>query len=251
MNLWCIVPFHNGPDLLRACLQSIAEQDDGLRVVVADDCSTDEAVIPVYRRFCEREGWQWLRTPENVGALQNIRQAILHLEETEDFDADDVILLVDGDDRLLPGAVPRIREAFRGDALVVYGSYVASPPDPDCPPARPLPPDILRFGMVRAFTRDHGSWWNHPYAFRRRVYDVLRDEDFTMDGEPIRHCYDTALMVPMLEAAGERVEFIPDPIYEYNSARPTSVHRVHLDVANRENEWIVNQPRKYQGVGES
>lgn len=247
MNLWIVVPFRDKPDLLRACLQSIADQDEGCRVVVADDASTDEAVVGVYRRFCEREGWQWIRRPENVGALSNIRQAIHHVQTTEDFPADDVVLLVDGDDRLLPGAVDRIRGVFhKTDTLLSFGSYVAEPPDENCPPARRLPDDVLRYGLIRAFTRDVGAWVNHPIAFRRRVYDVLRDDDFTgPDGEPMRHVYDTILTVPMIEAAGMRVEFIGDPLYVYSSACEDSVHRVHQAEANAENEWVLSRPRKY------
>lgn len=254
MNLWVIVPFHNSPDLLRACLRSIAGQDDvDLRVVIADDASDDDDAYRVYRPYGQREGWQWLRQDTNVGALQNIRRAIHHVQTTEDFPADDVILLVDGDDRLLPGAIDRIRAEFDGtDTLISWGSYIASPPDPNCPPARALPPDVLAYGLARAFTRDVGAWVNHPLAFRRRVYDVLRDDDFLLeDGTPIRHCYDTALSIPMLEAAGQRVAFIPDEIYVYRSDCADSVHRIHAEQANRENEWILSRPRKYLPIEEA
>jgi hypothetical protein len=164
--------------------------------------------------------------------------------------ADDVILLVDGDDRLThPDSIAVIREAFTPDVDVVYGSYIADPPDDGCPPARPIPADILTFGMIRAFTRDHGPYYNHPLAFRRRVYDVLRDDDFQgADGEYMKYGYDTTLMVPILEAAGERVRYLDAPLYVYTADRAEAVHRMHTEANQAENWWVTSQPRKYQPI---
>lgn len=243
MRVFIVVPCYGRPDLLERCAESIASQDDAT-VLIADDASPTRDQYKALRG-CEDRGWIVRRQARNVGALRNIVDAVRHLEATADFDPDDVVILVDGDDELTPGAVGRIREAFADDTLVCYGDYRSEPPDPGCPPPQPIPPDILRWGMVRALTRDHGQFWNHPLAFRRRVFDVLRDDDFTIGGEWMRHAYDVILMVPMIEAAGARVKCLDSVNYIYRSDRPEAVHRIHEAEANAEHAWVVNQPRRY------
>lgn len=250
MKFWVFVPCFDGPDLLAECLDSIRAQDDpDFKVVVADDASTDPAMRKVLDRCSLMPGWRVIRRRENVGATRNLVEAIEHVERTDTVDPDDVFLLVDGDDWLAhPGVLSRLRQVYEGtDTLISWGSYEAVPDEAGCEPARPLPPDILRYGMVRAFTRDHGGHVNHPLSFRRRCFDVLRADDFTFpDGTWMRHAYDTVLSVPMVEAAGERVAYVDDQLYCYRSDRPESVHRVHQDEANRENQHVLSQPRKYQ-----
>lgn len=253
MKLWIVVPFRDGPDLLDDCLASIAEQDDpDFGVVVADDASTDPAVAEVVARWCARPGWFSVVQRENLGALGNIRAAVRFLQVTQDFPVDDVCLLVDGDDRLAhPGVVSRLRKAYDGPVDFAFGSYVATPADDGCPPARALPADVLRYGLVRAFTRDVGAWVNHPLSFRRRLFDVLRDDDFTLgDGTPIRHCYDTALAMPMIEAAGERVAYVDEVLYLYSAGLDDAVHVVHKESADAENEWLLSRPKKYAPMEE-
>jgi glycosyltransferase involved in cell wall biosynthesis len=200
--------------------------------------------------WARTEGCLVLRRKHNGGSVRNITETIRFLEETEDFPAEDVVLLVDGDDRLAhPGVLARLREVYDGTGILMsWGSYRPEPADDGCPPARPLPPDILRFGMVRAFTRDWGQWWNHPISFRRRLFDVLRDDDVTRDGEWMGSGYDTVLGVPLIEAAGELVEFVPDVLYVYRSDCADSVHRTHPETTNAASEWVTGQPRKYHAL---
>lgn len=250
LKFWVFVPCFDGPDLLAECLDSIRAQDDpDFEVVMADDASTDPAMQKVLDRYSLTSGWRVIRRRVNVGATRNLVEAIEHVERTDTVDPDDVFLLVDGDDWLAhPGVLSRLRQVYEGtDTLISWGSYEAIPDEAGCEPARPLPPDILRYGMVRAFTRDHGQWWNHPLSFRRRLFDVLRADDFCgPDGEWLRHGYDCTLGVPMIEAAGERVAYLDDVLYLYRSDRPESVHRVHLEETQAENAWVTSRPRKYQ-----
>lgn len=250
MKIWCLVPVFNGADLLKRCLASIAEQDDpDFAVVVCDDGSTEQAVKAMAEGYQDRDGWTWLRHRHNVGSTQNIVASIHTLETTQDIAMTDVFLLVDGDDRLAhSGVLTRLREVYADPSILVsWGSYAAEPPDDGCPSARPLPPDILRYGMVRAFTRDYSWWPNHPYSFRRRAFDLLDEGDWTFpDGEPHRHAYDVTLMTPMIEGAGERVAFVDEPLYVYRSDCDDATHRIHAEAIAAENRDVTSRPRRYQ-----
>lgn len=250
MKCLVVVPFYNRPDLLALCLSSIEAQDcPDVHVVVADDGSTEEGVKALLNLYRERDGWTWLRHRKNLGATRNIVEAIRHHETHADFTADDVIVIVDGDDRLAhDGALTALLSAHRHGALVVYGGYASEPFDPGCHPARPIPADVLRHGLIRAYCRDVEMPFNHPLSFRRRVFDVLRDEDFQIDGEWMGPGYDVTFMSPMIEAAGERVVCLDEILYIYNSANPASVMYTQGDRTRAENQYVVTQPRKYQPV---
>ena len=255
MRILVLVPTYNRPDLLDRCLRSIAEQDDdGFDVLVADDGSTDpdvRRVMDEWGGWAATEGFKgtWLSQigRVNVGALRNISDSISNMP-IDMLGPDDVVLIVDGDDRLAhPGAVREVRARFAGTSnLLMYGSYDSDPPCDTCPPAEPIPEWVLRSGVIRAMALHHRMPWNHPIAFRRCLFDALRIDDFTMlGGEWMRYGYDVALMAPMIELAGTRVEFCPDVLYIYTSDRPEAVHRIHAEATAAENRWVLNQLRKY------
>lgn len=249
MRILVLVPTYNRPDLLDRCLASIAAQDDpAFDVIVADDASTDDEVEVVLNIWWLTQmipgRWDIQRNAENVGSVRNILTAIASV----DMEPDDVIVLVDGDDRLAhPGALTELRRRFDGTSnLLMYGSYDSDPPCDTCPPAEPIPEWVLRSGVIRAMALHHRMPWNHPIAFRRCLFDEMDESDFTMpDGTWMRYGYDVALMAPMIELAGTRVEFCPDVLYTYTSDRPEAVHRIHAEATAAENRWVLNQLRKY------
>lgn len=244
MNIHVIVPVYNRPDLLRRCLSSIGDQRPAATsVTVSDDASTDAGVAEVMDEADTlRPDWLYRRNTENIGATRNIVESIRAVE----MDSNDVILLVDGDDRLPhPHVIGRLRKVYSDPhVLASYGSYESDPPDENCPVVKALPRDILTYGMARAFTRDHGQWFNHPISFRRRIFDILNDDDFTIDGEWMRYGYDVTIFVPILEIVGKRVAYVKDVLYTYTSDRPESVARAHPEETSRENDWVTSQPRR-------
>lgn len=73
-KLTIVVPTYNRPDYLAECLESIAAQtyrDFGL--IVLDNASTEE-YSAVLERF-ESLGIEYIRNPENIGAIRNISKA--------------------------------------------------------------------------------------------------------------------------------------------------------------------------------
>lgn len=255
MRILVLVPTFERPELLDRCLRSLSEQDDpDFHVLVADDASADPEVKRVTDRWAEWargsfKGTWWTRgRRENLGALRNIAESLRWIK----MEPDDVVLLVDGDDRLAhPGAVRAVRARFDGTSnLLMYGSYDADPPCDTCPPAEPIPEWVLHAGVIRAMARHHRMPWNHPIAFRRCLFDALDVYDFLApSGEWMRYGYDVALMAPMIELAGTRLEFCPEVLYTYTSDRPEAVHRVHSEATAAENDWVVDRPRKYRPMG--
>lgn len=251
-----LIPFYNASDLLDRCLASVAgqETDRPFSVVVADDGSTDPGVADVLSVWEGRDMWPedtrppWsrlsvLRSDTNRGALRNIVEAI----RATPMAPDDAVLLCDGDDRLLPHAVATVQQTLgQTSNLLMYGSYLPDPPNDGCPPAAPIPEWVLLSGCVRAMAWHNGAPWNHPLAFRRCLFDALGDDFTGPDGEWMRYSYDVALMAPMIELAGIRTEFCPDPLYLYTSDRPEAVGRIHSEATAAEARWVLDRPSKYE-----
>lgn len=243
MRLWCVVAFRNRGDLLDRCLQSIAEQTDhDFGVVVADDASTDTDVADVMVRWArEQPGWLMVTRVERLGTLHNQVDAI----RAAPMAADDVIVFVDGDDRLAhPGALERVRAEYQsGPVELTYGSYQPDPPSSTCPAVRPIPADVCRRrGGYRQWARRNGTVWNHLRTMRRRIFDAIPVSYFVRDGVWLQTCPDHALMTPALELAGGRHRMIDDTLLLYTSDRPDAEWRVGGEPELRNYPWVMSRP---------
>jgi glycosyltransferase involved in cell wall biosynthesis len=248
VKIHVIVPVYNEPVLLEACLLSIAQQDPPAdSVFVADDCSTDHETRSVIAKWVAPrvmpDNWGFHWGSINVGATRNIVEAI----RSRRMEPEDVVLLVDGDDRLAhPGVIGRLRRIYSDRVEVAYGSYTAEPPNPGCPKVKPYPVSVLRKGTVRAFTKKNGAWFNHPLSFRRRIFDAIDQDEFERDGEWLRYGYDMTLMMPALELAGTRVAYCSDVLYVYTSDREDSDWCANGEGVNEANLHVLNQPRRHE-----
>lgn len=247
-----VVPTYGRPDLLWACLHSIAAQDDpDFDVIVADDASPEPEVAEFMTDWMLGHAGpgRWINNfqSENVGSVRNIHDAIRSVEMA----ADDVIFLVDGDDQIPPNALSTARALYERTAVVTnatYGSYVPMPPDDECPPAWRIPSWVLDGGPLRDWVRVNGQAFNHPLTFRRWCFDRLTSEDLHLDGEWMRYGYDMAYFVPILEMCGNTAWFCPDPIYYYTSNRGESVARAYPDATSREYAAILSRGRAHEPI---
>ena len=111
-----IVPGFNASTTIGRCLDAIlAELDDGDEVVYVDDGSTDDTVDVVRRRSASR--LRVVVSPTNVGRgpVRNLGARAAN---------GDVLVFVDADVVVNPGALSRIKEAFSDSGNeVLFGSY--------------------------------------------------------------------------------------------------------------------------------
>lgn len=209
MKMYVVVPHYQADEFLSACVESIERQE------VPSDVSVELLV--------SEDGRDGVR----VGATRNIWDTVLR----SGAQADDVVVLVDGDDRLLPGGLARIAKEYRDpDVWLTYGSYVTEPHSDTAHPAEPYPEEVV---LRRSFRRDLARF-NHPITFRYFLFDFLEPEDVMVEGEWVFCMYDQAYMYPMLELAEAHHRWIPDVLYVYNEANPLSVGKSDNERASRE-----------------
>src|SRR5689334_10635679 len=88
--------FRDAADKLDACLRSLAAQQyQNFTVCMVDDASTDDSGL-IASTWANAQGWDLLTRTERQGAVRNQWDAI-HQTCTS---PDDVVVWVDGDDRL-------------------------------------------------------------------------------------------------------------------------------------------------------
>jgi glycosyltransferase involved in cell wall biosynthesis len=207
-----LVPFRNVRAYLRECVDSITSQHyDHVEVFLLDDGSSDRSLDAIGDH--ERVNKIRFDAPRGVShnAASFLRQA--------PFGDEDVIVFVDGDDRLIGADVfTVIDNLYQDGALVTYGSYVRSDGTHGfCHPHWPAEFRCLRAAPFKA---------GHLKTFKYGVYKQLLAQDPAEDafkdelGRYLPMSSDVALMLPMMEIAGpERVAFNYRVVYFYRLHR--------------------------------
>jgi hypothetical protein len=101
-----LVPVYNVQQYVAECLASVIEQlgdDDGVQILVLDDCSTDQSWLEVQQIAQRWPGrFQLMRHERNAG-LSAARNTLIDAAQGE------YLWFLDSDDKLLPGSVARLR----------------------------------------------------------------------------------------------------------------------------------------------
>ena len=114
-----IVPVRNGSKHLARCLEALGRSEYGqFEVIVVDDCSTDNTP-----QIAERYTARCLRTPRTLGPGGARNLGAQHA-------GGEILVFVDSDVVMPPGALNLIAEDFRRDPelAAVFGSYDDTPP---------------------------------------------------------------------------------------------------------------------------
>ncbi len=220
-----IVPSYGSPDWLETCLASIAWQlYSNYAVCVIDDASGSECSQKIIKRYCQRYGWQGIYNSERKGALHNI---VCGIDALECVDTD-IIMIIDGDDCLASESVfQRIADEYESeDIYLTYGQYIAWPNN-EYGSGATVPRQVL---LERNF-REIPWIFSHPHTFKYFVWRNIRDEDLRdpRTGGYWRVCYDRAVMYPLLEMSGSKIQYIPDILYVYNRGNPSCVAQVERE----------------------
>jgi glycosyltransferase involved in cell wall biosynthesis len=207
-----IIPFFNAREYIRECIDSVLAQSyTNWLAVCTDDHSEDDSsnLIPDDPRIIKRYNNQHTRQ------LANTYNAIINCGI--DYDDDDVICILDGDDRLLgPSSLEIVAEIYdrKPNCLVTYGQFIrSSGKRGHCKPYTQHEFYMLRQKSYRASHLRTFKWKLYK-EFLRQDPGVLSYRD--LNGSFFPMAADVALMFPLLEIAGyPNVIFNEIPIYWY------------------------------------
>ena len=153
-------------------------------------------------------------------ALRNIVEAIDSIEPQDD----DIIILLDGDDWLPNDDVLNyLASAYeKEDILLTYGSYLEYPTGRIGIEPSEYPDHVIK---NNAFRKD--QWRaSHLRTFKYKLWKEVDKKDLLdEDGFYYKVAYDQAVMLPMLEMAGEKIKYIDKPLCVYNRHNPLNVDK--------------------------
>lgn len=229
-----IVPSYDCIKWLPRTFDSISSQiGEEFNVCVVDDDS-DNIQKDYIVTECINRGWEFIVNYEHKGSLYNQAQAIDHLQPSDE----DIILIVDGDDRLFNSSVLKtVKPYYDNGSLMTYGSYIRS--DGIIPNMSDYPDAVVNRNRYR---RCGGLFFNHLRTFSYSLYkNIDHKKDFMFpDGRWFQVCADTAIMIPCLELAGGTHKFVTDILYEYNVENPISDSKINGKLIDDTHRYILN-----------
>ena len=214
-----VVPLFNAEKYIEKCLNSIINQSyKRFQVQVVDDCSGDSS-YEIASSICKNnKNLKIFRNTKRIGALNNICN-LLNAKIKEPTKTVD--LIIDGDDYLYSGDVFNIlkEKYIQTNCLITYGSHISS----KGVQGKKYPRLIREFNLFRKY-----FWYgSHLRTFRHDLWLALNPKDLlNKNQEYYSVAWDLAIMLPMLEMAGNRQEFISKVLYAYNDNNPISDHRI-------------------------
>jgi glycosyltransferase involved in cell wall biosynthesis len=227
-HFFIVVTGYNWKKFVKPCLDSIKNQTyKNYSVVVVDDGSTDGSWEEI-----EKTGFPNEHLIKNYGTFEARRLAM------KQAPPDSIIVLLDGDDQLLPDALETVAKQYvNPDILMTYGNYIYNNGE-TCPIKLHYPKEVHK---NRDYRKDIFRC-THLRTFKKEFYDVV-PEIIPTESE-IKSYPDAELLFSMMEMAGQkRISVIEKPIYIYNTDNPLNTLKRFGKDYEGYNE-IINRPKR-------
>lgn len=198
-----LVPCHNCSDYIAACLQSIQDQSfENYTVTVLVDKSNDATTDEV-KPFLRDSRFSLIAHTARQYLMGNLAYGFRELRA----EPNDIVVIVDGDDFLLPGALKSVWEEHAKGYDFVYTDMLVS--DSSKSIGRPILPGVP--------IRSQNWCVSHLRSFKAYLLEELSDDLFQDEnGNYFRAAGDMSWIMPMIERAGSyKTRFIPRKLYHY------------------------------------
>jgi glycosyltransferase involved in cell wall biosynthesis len=205
--------FWNAEKYIKNCIRTIKSQTDKeFEVYLIDDMSTDNTVEITKKLIEDDSRFKLIVNQEKKYKLRNLDELI------SQFDDEDIVIEIDGDDFLLSSdIVSDIKNIYSdGQVWLTNGSFMYSNGDPGF--SSKCNPETVRKDV---FTFSHLRTWK-SFLWNAIPDTYLRDDD----GTYFKSAADVAYTFSLLELAGEKnYRFIPKLYYVYNADSPFNDHK--------------------------
>jgi len=216
-----VVPTYNTEQWITKCLYSIySQQHQNYECLIINDASTDRTgnLIDDFLNKIKDQRFSVIHNQRNEKALKNIVNGFKILETKDEPDS--VLMVIDGDDYLFcEYSLSLVDQIYQNsNALLTYGSFVQWPTG-ELSFDRQFPKEVIENNSYR----EYKFISSHLRTFKSKLWNSIRDEDLRdEDGEYFRTGWDVAFMIPMLEMASGRFQYVRNILYVYNRWNPIS-----------------------------
>lgn len=217
-NIHAIIPLYNCQDYIGDCIRSIQRQRGcNFNATIIDDGSTDASWQRADAAIAGDSRFQLLRNTHNSGSLAVISNTLAQHQGG----SDEVVALIDSDDQLNGNdALSIVASTYQHtNCWLTYGSFITSKGEKRG--------SAYELRTIRSNGFRSAPWKaSHLKTFRLALWQALNDQDLRDEqGRYFRSAIDLAIMLPLLELAGDHQAHISDIIYIYNTDNPTSITR--------------------------
>ena len=216
-----ITPFYNAEGFIGRCIYSLKrQQNQNFQCYMIDDVSDDKSATIAMLSTLDDKRFKLIENEDKKYALQNISDAIASIEDIKD---DDIIILLDGDD-WLPSSktLSHLEKVYsENQCLMTYGSYVYAPSGEKGVEPSKYPQEVIDNNSYR-----QDQWRaSHLRTFKYKLWKELDQNDLQNDDGYYKVAYDQAIMLPLLEMAGNKAIYIPEVMHVYNRINPLNVDK--------------------------
>lgn len=205
MNLVIISPFWNSPELTKKCIESLKNQYyTNFKAYFIDDVSTDDSYNVAKETIGDDYRFVLIKNKIKKHKTKNFIDII---RNNNDIKWDDVIIELDGDDRLSDNFVlGRLNKVFMDENIWVCGSKWKDQYG-----------KIGNYGKPKPHRARKTSWnFSHLRTFRSFLFNLIDDEDLQFEGSYFKAACDLGHGIPILEMCGkEHFHYIDEPLYTY------------------------------------
>lgn len=247
-RLKVVVTFYNpGKTYLEKCLKSIKDQTySNFDVCIVNDKSTKE--IDEINKLCEsykKYGWNYHHSLKNNGPYKSRMDAIEILKPNDE----DIIVLIDGDDKLHDTKVfEKLNNTYQDNTKVTFGNFIKvdsknnkTPPVINCNNI-----NIKKLSKNNNFRNRRGYIFSHLKTFKYGLYKNVNHNDAKINEGFIKSATDAALMYPLLELSGDNTRCINDVLYDYTYDHVESLHNDKKKKKKQKNNlYYVKSLKKY------
>jgi len=206
--------FWNAEKYIKNCIRTLKSQTDkDFEVYLIDDMSTDNTVEVTKKLIKDDSRFKLIVNQEKKFKLKNLNELITQ------FDDEDIVIEIDGDDFLLSSdVVSDIRNMYSDyQVWLTNGSFMYSNGDSGF--SSKCNPETVR---KDAFRFSHLRTWK-TFLWKAIPDSYLRDDD----GSYFKSAADVAYTFSLLELAGDKnYRFLPKLYYVYNAESPYNDHKI-------------------------
>jgi glycosyltransferase involved in cell wall biosynthesis len=230
------VPVYNAEKYIKGCLESILSQGyPNYELCVIDDCSKDNT-WNIIGDVCNKIPFNMCRNEYRITSpLANIVKAI----ELFALDREDVVCIVDGDDKLAHNDVlsDLSHLYLDGGVWFTYGQFV--------PLSGKYGAYCKEIKEPHSHRKDKLWYASHLKTFKRKLFDKINDDDLRDEkGDYFRFIGDACLVYPMVEMCGTKhMRFIDKVNYLYNDLNPLNEMSVNMQEQLRLSDLIWSRPQ--------
>jgi glycosyltransferase involved in cell wall biosynthesis len=244
MKIKIVSTFWNCGQYIEDCILSVKNQTfKNFEMFLIDDMSQDDTVEKIKKIIKDDSRFHLIVNEEKKYKLKNMDDLIT---DESFFDDEDVIVELDGDDKLYDSyVIEKINNKYLNNKnlWITNGSFIFSDGNPGF--SSKVNPFTIRKDIFR---------FSHLRTWKAHLWRSIDEESFIgPDDEYFKSAPDVAYSFPMVEMAGLRhYEYIPDIMYVYNASSPFNENKPKSSMGGLndviKNEHFIRKMKSYNPI---